>query len=559
MRTFIRILLVVVVVGAAAAGFWWYRSHNAPASTSGSSGGSSSSSRTFTQIVAAKKGSLSSNLTVVGQLEAVQSADLTFSRMSGTAKLATLAIKAGNTITSGQVLGTIDPTSYQQALDQANSTLAAAQKKLADLKTPPTDLELAQADLAIAQADVKLKQAQDTLDKLVNPDWASLNSAVADAQSALASAQSNVVAQQTSKATTDQLTKLQTAEATPAATYSRLTAETYSDAYYQDRLQAAYNKMMDTQDARVTFELQQQANLTKAQLQVRKTQDALKTAQDALNTAHAGGDPVELANDKLAVHSAQVDQLKAKSDKETLLAGTDAATLASAQSDVDRAQLAVNNAQADLDATKLVAPFDGTVLKVNYNPGDLISSNALILSLADLKNLQVAAAVDETTIRRVSTGQNVNITFDAFPGQRFKGKVLEVPLDGTLQGGVMVYNVPISLIGAEKLPLRVGMTANTQIQVGSVANALLVPAMAIQRSNGTYQVQVVDPADPKGTPQTVPVQIGLSDGTNTQITGGLNEGDQVVVEMSTGTSTNFFGFPGGGGGPPPGGGNRNGG
>ena len=101
MRMLIRILLVLVVIVAAAAGFWYYRSHNAPAGGSAAQGSSSTAARTFTQLVAVKKGNLSSNLTVVGQLEAVQNADLTFSRMSGSAKLATLAVKAGNTVTNG--------------------------------------------------------------------------------------------------------------------------------------------------------------------------------------------------------------------------------------------------------------------------------------------------------------------------------------------------------------------------------------------------------------------------------------------------------------------------
>ncbi len=552
MRIFGRILLVLIVVAAAAGGFWYYRGHLAGGLTNAGAGGAPAADGSYTQVVAVRKGSLSSSLTVVGQLEAVQSADLAFSRMSGTAKLATLGVSAGNTVINGQVLATIDPAPYQQALDQAKSSLAAAQKTLADLKTPPTELALAQADLAIAQADVQLQQAQATLDTLLNPDFVGLASSVSDAESSLASAQSNLVSQQTDKTAQDQLVKLQTAEATPAATYSRLASEKYSDTFYQDRLEVAYNSMMNAQDARVTYELQQQANLTRAQLQVRTSQAALKTAQDALAKARAGGDPVALAQARLDVHSAQVAQLQAHDDRETLVAGTDEASLATAQATVDQAALSVTNAEADLAATQLVAPFDATVLKVNNSPGDLVSSGTVILSLANLQTLQVLASIDETTIRRVSAGQEASITFDAFPGQRFQGKVVEVPLEGTLQGGVMVYDVPVSLTGADKLPLLVGMTANVQVQVGQVADALLVPTMALQTSNGTYQVLVADPANPSAAPQSVPVETGLSDGTYTQIVRGLNFGDQVVVQMSAGTSNNNN-FRIGGGGLPGGG------
>ena len=164
------------------------------------------------------------------------------------------------------------------------------------------------------------------------------------------------------------------------------------------------------------------------------------------------------------------------------------------------------------------------------------------------------ASVDETTIRRVSAGQPAQITFDAVPGQALQGRVGEVPLQGTLQGGVMVYQVPISLVGADKLPLLVGMTANVKIALGQAENALLVPAMALQKANGLYEVLVPNTTDPAGQPEAVPVEVGLSDGSYTQIVSGLNDGDKVVVQMAAAQSnTNFRGFGDiGGGGPPPG-------
>ena len=190
-----------------------------------------------------------------------------------------------------------------------------------------------------------------------------------------------------------------------------------------------------------------------------------------------------------------------------------------------------------------MAPFDGTVLQTNVAVGDVVAANTSILTLANLNNLQVLAAVDETTIRRVSAGQPAQVTFDAAPGQTLQGQVGEVPLQGTLQGGVMVYEVPISLVGAEKLPLLVGMTANVKIAVGQAENALLVPAMALQKANGMYQVLVPNTADPAGQPEAVPVEVGLSDGSYTQIVRGLNDGDKVVVEMAAAQSnTNFRGF-----------------
>ena len=139
-----------------------------------------------------------------------------------------------------------------------------------------------------------------------------------------------------------------------------------------------------------------------------------------------------MANAQLAVQTATVALAKAQDDKTTLVAGANEVDLATAQADVDKKQLAVSDAETALAGTQLVASFDGTVLKTNANVGDQVDANTVVLTVADLKGLQVVASVDETTIRRVSEGQSAKISFDAFPGQTFTGKVLSVPLQGTL-------------------------------------------------------------------------------------------------------------------------------
>ncbi len=204
---------------------------------------------------------------------------------------------------------------------------------------------------------------------------------------------------------------------------------------------------------------------------------------------------------------------------------------------MDKKRLVLADAEAALAGAQLVAPFDGAILQTNVSAGDQVTANTTILTLANLKTLQVVASVDETTIRQISAGQDASITFDAFPGQSFQGKVLSVPLQGSLQGGVMVYAVPVSLTGADNLGLLVGMTANVEVQVGQAADALLVPTLALTKANGLYRVLVPNTSDPNGDPIAVPVEVGLSDGTYTQITKGLNPGDQVVIQMTASSSS----------------------
>jgi HlyD family secretion protein len=294
--------------------------------------------------------------------------------------------------------------------------------------------------------------------------------------------------------------------------------------------------------------------LQNAAAAVTAAQTVLTEAQEALAEGQAGGDALEVAKAGLAIKTAEVGLAVAQADRVDLTVGPAATALAAAQADVAKKQLAVADAVAALAATEVRAPFDGTVLEVNVGAGDLVSNGATLLTLANLDALEVLASVDETTVRSVAAGQPAQVTFDALPGQTLNGVVGEVPLQGTLQGGVTVYEVPVSLAGAEQLPLLVGMTANVKIATGEARDALLVPTMALTKANGMYQVLVADPLNPNAEPQAAPVQVGLSDGTYTQITAGLNEGDQVVVEMSASTGTtgnrNFrvgggmFGIPG---------------
>ena len=415
MKRILRALVLILLLAAVVAGgFWYYRNRSA-------SSAAAAASTNFTQVVDVTRGNLSATISVVGELDAVESADLAFERMSDTAKLESLTVKAGNTVKAGQVLATIDPTPYQQVLDQAKSDLQAAEETLAELKTPTTALDIAKADLAIATAQYQGQEAQDTLYNLLHPDMDQLKADVANAQSALAQAQASVVAAKSDTATQDQLTKLRDTEAELTVEHGRLANETYSDAFYQDRRQTAYNKMMDAVDARVTAEVQPQASALEAQMQVRTAQQTLADAQKALADAQAGAKAsadaaLALAKAQLAVKDADVALATAKDARATLDEGTDAATLAAAQADVDKKRLAVADAEAALAGTKLTAPFDGTVLQTNVAVGDVVAANTAILTVANLNNLQVLASVDETTIRRVSAGQPAQISFDAVPG-----------------------------------------------------------------------------------------------------------------------------------------------
>jgi HlyD family secretion protein len=293
------------------------------------------------------------------------------------------------------------------------------------------------------------------------------------------------------------------------------------------------------------------SNLTTAEDKVAETEDALAQLQSGSNALGV----LQIQNQ---VAKAEYNLAKAKDSLATILAGPDSKSVQLAQARYEAAQATLDKAQATLAAATIVAPFDGTVLAVGAEVGDLVSSNTSIITLADLSGLEVLASVDETDISQVKVGQEAQITFDAITGSTFKGKVLEVPLQGTLSSNVVTYQVSLSLEGAQNAALLPGMTANVKIITGQHQNVLLVPLLAIQQSD-TGDVVLVQ--DSNGAAVQTPVQVGLNNGTYVEVTRGLNEGDRVVVEYQSTSSTqqNFFGGPGaiievGQGGRPPSGG-----
>ena len=144
---------------------------------------------------------------------------------------------------------------------------------------------------------------------------------------------------------------------------------------------------------------------------------------------------------------------------------------------------------------------------------------------------------------------NVIITLDALLHTIMRGKVASVATLATSQSGVVTYSVVIEVLNPEGVGLKEGMSATVQIVSIQAEDVLLVPAQAISRSGMNQVVQVVNAA---GETEERKVQTGETNGTMTEITSGLAEGEQVEVtasSSSTSTMTQQFpekgNFPGG--------------
>jgi len=212
--------------------------------------------------------------------------------------------------------------------------------------------------------------------------------------------------------------------------------------------------------------------------------------------------------------------------------------------DVAAQQAKVDAAQSTVDMLSIIAPFDGEVLSVDGQPGDVISSGDLAVNLGDLNHLYTDIKVDETDISKVKLGNPITATVDALPGVTLTGKVFSINSVGQSISGLVKYTVRVDLNKPQTdgtLPL--GSTTDVTIQVKQAAPTLAVPITAVQNDSKGEFVLVVQSDD---STKRVDVVTGSIQGDLVTVTGNLQAGDRLSAQPSSGTSGGGGPFGGGG-------------
>jgi macrolide-specific efflux system membrane fusion protein len=146
----------------------------------------------------------------------------------------------------------------------------------------------------------------------------------------------------------------------------------------------------------------------------------------------------------------------------------------------------------------------------------------------DDSQLEIILEVDEVDVGNLTIGQPATVSLEAWPDVEIDSQIaLIVPKSKTnLGSNLVVYELHLDL-GPVDLPVRVGMTANANLVTAETNDVLLIPnqALDVDRSNGTYSVSLLI----GDSVEVVPVTIGLRDNRYTQITSGLNPGDEILI------------------------------
>lgn len=227
-----------------------------------------------------------------------------------------------------------------------------------------------------------------------------------------------------------------------------------------------------------------------------------------------------------------------------------------AKSSYESSQASLAKAERNLSYATITSPIDGVVISRDVEAGQTVASGfetpTLFTIAADLTQMQVVADVDEADIGGVEEGQRATFTVDAYPNDVFEGVVTQIRLgDATSSSSasasttVVTYEVVISAHNPD-LKLKPRLTANVTIYTLDRKDVLCVPARALRFSPERPLIgenDIVKDCESEhklwtregNTFTAHPVEVGISNGINTEITGGISEGTVIVTEATIGS------------------------
>lgn len=213
-----------------------------------------------------------------------------------------------------------------------------------------------------------------------------------------------------------------------------------------------------------------------------------------------------------------------------------------AKNSVLKKEASVKQMRSDLREYTVRAPFAGTIAKVDAKIRDSVSSGTALLSfISDEKIAEVS--LNEIDVAAIALGQKATLTFDALPGLSLPGVVREIDTVGTLTQGVVTYIVKLGF-ESDDSRVKPGMSVTAAIVTAVRPDVLLVPNSAVKSRRGASYLETIPEAadsttlarsafsagiSSKAVPTQVPIEVGLSNDSATEVLSGVEEGNVVVI------------------------------
>ena len=245
-------------------------------------------------------------------------------------------------------------------------------------------------------------------------------------------------------------------------------------------------------------------------------------------------------DERVSYKIAENEYLKAKAD------------YAAKKAEITQLEISLSAAWSDYQTQSpvVIAPSDGIVSNIVAVEGiaieNSVTSDRSVFTVASIKKEGTPIAslnITEMDINKIKVGQKVYLSLNSVSDKNFNGKIAGIDKIGTIQSGVSNYPVTVKFDESSDLVLP-NMSVEGEIVVEEKNDVLLIPSGAISANRGKKRVTVVSGGETK----EVTIEIGISDGSFTEVLSGLKEGDIVQISslpktgFSTGTENRNAGF-----------------
>lgn len=504
----VKKVIWTVVIVVAAGGIFYYFTHR---------GGSAY------QFVSVTRGTITEVVSVTGNTTPIKSLDLSF-QVGG--MVSAVYKDAGDSVSAGDTLVQLDTSGLRAQLAQAQAAVDAAQATLQNLQAGSTPQNIQVSQAALATANQTLANSYTGIPNTVTNAYAEATDAVRNQigtfynnpdsnnpQLAFSVSNSQIVNNANAERIQvgDELNKWQTEMITlsPSLSTSTLYAALQKGSAHLSVIAAMLNT-----DANAVVNT---SNLSASATAVYKTEVA-----SAITEVNGATSAITTIEQNIASEGASVAQAQAQLN--VTLAGSTAEAIAAQQAQVEQAQANAQSIKVNIANATLSSPIGGVVTVQNAKVGQVAGAGQTMTSIISANNFEVDTYVPETDIGKVAIGNTVDMTFDAFQGETFAGKVFYIDPAETIQSGVVDYLVKISFTKPDSR-IKSGLTTNLNINTQTDANALILPQFAIvQNASGTY-IDVL-----KNNLETqIPVTLGIRDQNgNVEVTSGVTQGEQVI-------------------------------
>lgn len=483
-------------------------------------GGPKKSNYSYVQV---QRGDVIQEVSVTGRVKPSEDVDLAFERGG---KIAGINVKIGDKVGKNQVLVYLDNAELAAQLAGAEASLKSQQARLEELRkgTRPEEIKIQEIKVANAQTtvnDAKANAIDDLRDSFIKADDAIHNKV-------------------------DQFFTNPTSQS-PALSFSMVDPQLKTDLEWNRFIIEGMLSNWKIALDKLTISSDVSASITEAKKNLNQIDAFLNKSASAVNSLTSGVSQTSIDTWKSAVATARTNVSSAlisiTSAEQTLVTASSNLTVEENNLALDRAgvvpeQITAQEAQvekmmADVEAYKaqlaktyLRSPITGIVTKQDTKLGEIVSANAIIVSVISDQQYEIEVNVPEADIAKIKIGDSARITLDAYGGEVFfDAHVISIEPAETMVDNVATYKTVLQFDKKEET-VKSGMTANIDILTNKKSGVLVLPQRAVLTQNGEKFVQINTAND---VLENKKVETGLKGSNgNIEIISGLNEGDNVI-------------------------------